>query len=77
MKKILLMAIIATLFAGCASHDIQYAKAKDAYITAKAIADVIPKDQATEEGLDIIDWFAVEYDTLRGVIRGDDDNASN
>ena len=76
MKKILLMAAAATLFAGCATHDAHYAKAKETYLTGKAIAEVVPTDANTSATLGVVDWFAVEYDTIRSWVRGEDDNVS-
>ncbi len=77
MKKIISAAALAAIvFSGCASKDAEYAKAKDTYTVGKTIAEVIPKDQATESTLGIVDWFVETYDEARTWVRGEDDNVS-
>ena len=72
MKKIILAAVFAAMLTGCAAHDVHYAKAKQTYLTGKAVAEVVPMDTNTSESLGVIDWVVVEYDTIRSWVRDDE-----
>ena len=74
MKKIILYTLLLIAFTGCSTHNAHYTKAKETYLAGKAVADVIPKDAETENTLDILDWFVVEYATIRSIVVSDDAN---
>jgi len=75
MKKTTIAALVAAalMMNGCAKLDAPYNEAKDAYLTAKPIVKVVPKEEATAETLTIIDTIATWYDELRTAVRGEED----
>jgi len=75
MKKTTLAALAAAalLSTGCAKMDTPYNEAKAAYLTAKPIVKVVPKEETTADTLTIIDMIATWYDELRTAVRGEED----